>query len=109
MNLRPYQQAAFDSIQAGWAEAQKQLAVMATGGGKTILFSHLAAAEPGRTLILAITADLDKSKVETAEAWRNQGAQVEIYIHAGTHFRTGATTCFIPAPKSPESEERGKL
>jgi hypothetical protein len=49
------------------------------------------------------------SRPETAEAWRNQGAQVEIYNHAGTHFRTGEVGLFIPAPKSHESEERGKL
>lgn len=55
------------------------------------------------------------SRPETVEAWRNQGEQVEIYTHAGTHFRTGATICFIPAPKSHESagfgynKERGEF
>lgn len=78
MNLRPYQQAAFDSIQAGWAEAQKQLAVMATGGGKTILFSHLAAAEPGRTLILAHRAELIQQAVAKLHAATGVFASVEM-------------------------------
>jgi superfamily II DNA or RNA helicase len=78
MNLRPYQQDAFDSIQAGWAEARRQLAVMATGGGKTILFSHLAAAEPGRTLILAHRAELIQQAVEKLHAATGIFASVEM-------------------------------
>jgi superfamily II DNA or RNA helicase len=78
MNLRPYQQAAFDSIQSGWGEAQRQLAVMATGGGKTILFSHLAAAEPGRTLILAHRAELIQQAVAKLHAATGIFASVEM-------------------------------
>jgi superfamily II DNA or RNA helicase len=78
MKLRPYQQAAFDSIQSGWADARKQLAVMATGGGKTILFSHLAAAEPGRTLILAHRAELIQQAVAKLHAATGVFASVEM-------------------------------
>lgn len=78
MKLRPYQQAAFDSIQSGWAESQRQLAVMATGGGKTILFSHLAAAEQGRTLILAHRQELIQQAVTKLHAATGIFASVEM-------------------------------
>ena len=78
MNLRPYQQQAFDSITSGWAECQRQLAVIATGGGKTILFSHLAAAEPGRTLILAHRAELIQQAVAKLHAATGIFASVEM-------------------------------
>jgi superfamily II DNA or RNA helicase len=58
MNLRPYQQRALESIVAGWSMWRKQLGVAATGSGKTVIFSHLAAAEQGRTLILAHREEL---------------------------------------------------
>lgn len=58
MNLRPYQQSALNSIQQGFCEFGKQLCVLPTGGGKTILFSHLADQTPGRTLILAHREEL---------------------------------------------------
>jgi len=78
MNLRPYQQQAFDSITSGWEECQRQLAVIATGGGKTILFSHLAAAEPGRTLILAHRAELIQQAVAKLHAATGIFASVEM-------------------------------
>ena len=58
MQLRPYQQRAVEAVQAGWGEWKSQLGVAATGAGKTIMFSHLAAAETGRTLILAHRKEL---------------------------------------------------
>lgn len=59
MNLRPYQQEAKDSVIVGFEQANKLLAVIPTGGGKTILFAHLAAHyQPGRTLILAHREEL---------------------------------------------------
>lgn len=58
MQLRPYQQRAVEAVQRGWGEWKSQLGVAATGAGKTIMFSHLAAAEAGRTLILAHRKEL---------------------------------------------------
>lgn len=45
MKLRPYQTEAIEAIEAGWKEYQKQLLVLPTGTGKTIVFSHLARRE----------------------------------------------------------------
>jgi superfamily II DNA or RNA helicase len=57
--LRPYQEAAIDAVMASWARGVLRPAVViATGGGKTVIFSHMAAAEPERTLILAHRQEL---------------------------------------------------
>jgi len=59
MNLRPYQKNAIEAIESGWMEYDKQLVVMPTGSGKTILFSHLAARKlPRKTLIIAHREEL---------------------------------------------------
>lgn len=57
--LRPYQREAIDAVRASWdAGTIRPAIVIATGGGKTVVFSHLAAEEPGRTLILAHRKEL---------------------------------------------------
>lgn len=58
MQLRPYQSDCVDAIEAGFKQFDRQLAVLPTGGGKTIIFSHLANRCPGRTLILAHRGEL---------------------------------------------------
>lgn len=64
MQLRDYQQDAFRAVNEGWGLYQKQLGIMATGGGKTILFSHLAATDPGKVLILAHREELINQAVD---------------------------------------------
>ena len=72
MNLRPYQKNAFDSINKGFVDFRKQLAVLPTGGGKTILFAHLAAHEKThngqRTLILAHREELIDQAIDKIQA-----------------------------------------
>lgn len=59
MNLRPYQTEAFDATVVGFQESAKQLVVIPTGGGKTVLFAHLAQHyQPQRTLVLAHREEL---------------------------------------------------
>lgn len=74
MILRPYQDEAKDSTVIGFESVNKQLVVIPTGGGKTILFAHLAAHyAPRRTLILAHRKELidqAKAKIETAVGLR---------------------------------------
>ena len=77
MDLRPYQQRAVDAVTAGWSQWKKQLGVAATGAGKTIIFSHLAAAHPGRTLILAHREELVSQAVEKLRAATGIFASVE--------------------------------
>lgn len=55
MNLRPYQTEAIRAIESGWDEYQKQLLVLPTGCGKTVVFSQVAKdrTDLGQVLILA--------------------------------------------------------
>lgn len=91
MELRPYQNEAVASVEAEFSRGVRStLIVLATGCGKTIVFSHLAAREVrrgGRVLILAhrgelltqaidklraatgIVAGLEKAEETSAVAW----------------------------------------
>src|ERR1017187_3677034 len=52
--LRPYQAQALDAIGAAHARGvTRQLVVLPTGGGKTVVFAHLVSRRPGRALVLA--------------------------------------------------------
>lgn len=53
MTLRPYQKEAVDSIIDKWNEWQRELLVLPTGCGKTVVFNTVAHGRPGNTLILA--------------------------------------------------------
>jgi superfamily II DNA or RNA helicase len=53
-DLRPYQAEAVEQINAHWAEGwERELLVLPTGCGKTVVFNTIAHQRPGRTLILA--------------------------------------------------------
>lgn len=71
MKLRPYQDEAKAATITGFETYDKQLVVIPTGGGKTILFAHLAQHyQPGRTLIIAhreelLTQAVDKIRKAT--------------------------------------------
>ena len=60
-SLRDYQGEALASIDAGWVNYSRQMAVLATGCGKTVIFSQVAKREVdrgGRVLILAHSDEL---------------------------------------------------
>lgn len=78
MPLRQYQLEAKDSTIVGFEDAQKQLVVIPTGGGKTILFAHLAQHyQPGRTLILAHREELLTQAVEKIQNATGLWAEIE--------------------------------
>ena len=64
MKLRDYQRKAVEAVESGWTTHQRQLGVAATGAGKTIMFSHLAERQAGRTLILAHRHELVSQAVQ---------------------------------------------
>lgn len=65
MTLRPYQQEAVDRVLTGWKEFDKQLLVLPTGGGKTIVFSKIVEAlQPKRSLILCHQNELIEQAVD---------------------------------------------
>lgn len=53
IKLRPYQVEAVAAINKKWQEWQRELLVLPTGCGKTVVFNTIANQRPGRTLILA--------------------------------------------------------
>lgn len=53
MELRPYQKEAVEAINEHWNEWQKELLVLPTGCGKTVVFNTVAHSRPGNVLILA--------------------------------------------------------
>ena len=82
MGLRAYQMKARMDIHKGFEDFDRQLGVLPTGAGKTILFSRLAQDyQPRRTLILAhreelITQAVDKLRVSTGiEAQVEMGSE----------------------------------
>lgn len=72
LTLRPYQREAIDTVQTAWAERmQRPAAVLATGLGKTVIFSRMAAehlASEGTRVVILVHRDeladqtLDKLK-----------------------------------------------
>lgn len=67
IKLRDYQQECVASVAAGWAEATRQLVVMAGGLGKTVCFSEVAnreVAAGGKVLILAHTDELLEQAID---------------------------------------------
>ncbi|MGW2213252.1 DEAD/DEAH box helicase family protein, partial [Streptomyces sp. NPDC001781] len=72
LQLRPYQREAIDAVQAAWADGmQRPAVVLATGMGKTVVFSRMAAehiAEHGTRVVILVHRDeladqtLDKLK-----------------------------------------------
>lgn len=59
MNLRDYQQELYDAIVAQWAAGYRNvLAVLPTGGGKTVTFAHIVHTEQGAVVVMAHRAEL---------------------------------------------------
>lgn len=59
VTLRPYQQDLVDGVQDAWAGGERNaLAVLATGGGKSVCLSHIVAAERGASCVIAHRQEL---------------------------------------------------
>ena len=80
--LRPYQQATLDAVQSNYKKGvRRQLISLATGTGKTVIFSNLTkqmkADLPGQTLILAHREELIIQAAEKVMHW-NPGMSVSV-------------------------------
>ena len=67
MQLRQYQKEAVEAVEGAFKDVQSTLIVLATGCGKTIVFSHVAANEVrhgGRVLILAHRGELLEQAID---------------------------------------------
>ena len=87
MKLYPHQDQAVRSVESGWAHARRQLLVAATGAGKTVMFSHLAKRQEGRTLILAHREELVDQAVKKLRAATGIEASVEMGKRRSTDTR----------------------
>ena len=67
-NLRPYQREAIDAINEKWLEWSRELLVLPTGCGKTVVFNTIASQRPGSTLILAHRDELIEQARDKYEA-----------------------------------------
>jgi len=90
IELRPYQRDALTAIEAATLRGvRRQVVSLPTGSGKTIIFSHLIAGRPGRTLIVVhrdelIHQTLDKLAMVTQGLALNIGVvKAERDEHAG--------------------------
>lgn len=68
ISLRPYQVKAIDKIQRGFAKTHKQLCVLPTGSGKTVVFSHVIQDMMAKTLIIAHTKELVAQAMKTVRS-----------------------------------------
>jgi len=79
MGLRAYQMKARQDIHKGFEEFDRQLGVLPTGSGKTILFSRLAQDyQPQRTLIIAHREELISQAVDKLHTSTGIVAEVEM-------------------------------
>src|SRR5215475_12302635 len=57
--LRPYQQNAINELYDAWSKGARNVCMqLATGGGKTVIFSHVIANEPGLSVAIAHRVEL---------------------------------------------------
>lgn len=78
ITLRPYQNDCLKAIRTGWESYSRTLAVLATGLGKTVIFSHVAKEEVdkgGKVLIIAHTDELLEQAID--KIYRSTGIVAE--------------------------------
>ncbi len=78
MKLRPYQTDSISKIFGELEGGPSTLAVLATGLGKTIIFSHLARRWPGRVLVLAHRDELVQQAVEKLKMVTGEEVGIEM-------------------------------
>lgn len=78
MKARPYQAHAIEAVRGRFAAGDRStLAVLATGLGKTVIFSHLAREASGRVLVLAHRDELIRQAAEKLREVTGEEAGVE--------------------------------
>ena len=77
MQLRPYQADCVGQVVSKWTQFDRLLVVIPTGGGKTIIFAHIAKAVPGRVLILAHREELLQQAIDKIQKATGIKAELE--------------------------------
>jgi superfamily II DNA or RNA helicase len=89
LKLRHYQQAAVDAVFAEWEEHPSTLIVMATGTGKTVVFSKVAERLDGRSIIVAHREELVHQAAAKIHTVTGEKPEIEMNVsRADTHIFT---------------------
>lgn len=79
MKLRPYQEAAIESVVQGWGKHQGMLLVLPTGTGKTVIFADLIRRlKTGRALVLAHRRELVRQAADKIAAISGDEPEIEM-------------------------------
>lgn len=83
-SLRPYQEKCIEAVDMSLARHKSTLVEMATGLGKTVVFSHIADRWPGRVLVIAHREELITQAADKIHAITGHPAAIEMgREHAG--------------------------
>ena len=74
--LRDYQQTAVNEIKETLRNNQRACFTLATGGGKTFIFSYLASTSPLKTLILVNREELLEQTLDTLTSLGNISSKI---------------------------------
>lgn len=106
LTLRPYQQEALESINAYYDKGVKrQLVVLPTGAGKTVIFSHLPQIKQNSVpmLVLAHRAEL-LAQAKTKIGWSNPELSIEIEQGENHAGHSDVVVASVPTLGRAESE-----
>lgn len=87
MNLYPYQKKIFDVAMDSLKSSNRLMIVVPTGGGKTVIFSHLIKKLEVKTLVIAHTKELISQCVRTLDRMNIQGIDVWTIQKFGMRFK----------------------
>jgi ATP-dependent helicase IRC3 len=90
MKLRPYQEKVISDAISGFKETNRQLIVLPTGSGKTVVFSHIVQKLNRKTLIVAHTKELIEQSERTLKTIvKNVPYKVMSIQKASVHLSRG--------------------
>src|SRR5262245_13351627 len=78
MELRPYQRDCVEAVRAALIQHDSTLVEAATGVGKTVIFSHVAAEVAGRVVVVAHRDELIRQAADKLKAVTGESPGVEM-------------------------------
>lgn len=106
MKLRPYQSDAVERIRAALSPTTPVLAAMATGTGKTVVLSHLAHKEQGRTLVIGHTTEIIDQTRDKIASVTGEVPDVEMGGRRADAYMFRRTRCVVT---SVQTQSRGRM
>jgi superfamily II DNA or RNA helicase len=106
--LRPYQEAAIEAVrQARGRNVKRMVVCLPTGAGKTVIFSHLAAAERGKVMVLAHREELLEQARDKLQ--RSMGEGVLVEIEQGQRRASAQAQVVVSSIRSLRSQRLARL